>query len=215
MLQVDDRIGQVGRGAPQNMSDQLRLGTTRLHKQAEELLALPGAIRDRHDYGSWLARFYGLYEPLEHGLTAFSEWGTFGIPLPTPSHSALLARDIMTLGADPDKIPRAAFAILPELPTFAHALGALYVLEGATLGGKIILRDLRVRIGDPIDQASLFFGGRRDAAGPMWLCFRTALDGFGRAQPQSRDDVVAGAVSCFQAILSWFAPFRAGAAILP
>jgi heme oxygenase len=212
MLQDMTDPGWSAAAALPSLSDELRLRSAPLHEDAEVLLKLPGAIRDRQDYGAWLGRFYGLYEPLERRLADFPEWEAFGIPVAAPSHSALLARDIMTLGADPGAIPRAAAAMLPQLSSFGHALGALYVLEGATLGGRIILRDLQVRIGDPVDRASRFFGGRGEAAGPMWRCFRTALDGFGREQPQCRDDVVLGAQRSFQAILGWFAPFCAGVA---
>jgi heme oxygenase len=106
-------------------------------------------------------------------------------------------------------------ALLPDLPTFAHALGALYVLEGATLGGRVILRDLDARLGTSIAGATRFFGGRREAVGPMWLRFRALLDDFGRERPELHADVTAGAQHVFRAMLVWFAPFCAVAAGRP
>jgi heme oxygenase len=83
--------------------------------------------------------------------------------------------------------------VLPELPSFARALGALYVLEGATLGARVILRDLESRMRIAIFGATRFFGGRGDSVEPMWTTFRSAVDGFGQERPELRADVVSGA----------------------
>ena len=97
----------------------------------------------------------------------------------------------------------------PDLPTFAHALGALYVLEGSTLGSRFILRDLETRIGAQIAGATRFLGGRGEAVRPMWQSFKAALDNFGREKPDLRADVVTGAERVFRAILVWFRPLAA------
>ncbi len=185
----------------------LRAQTAPLHDQIEALLGLPAAICTRDDYVLWLARFLGLYEPLERALAGFPRWDTLGFASPLPRHSAWLAADLVALGADPAGVPRAPPGMLPDLPTFAHALGTLYVLEGATLGGRVILRDLVARIGVPITGATGFFGGRGQAAGPMWQSFRTALDAYGRENPGLCPDVVTGAERTFRALLAWFLPF--------
>jgi hypothetical protein len=50
------------------------------------------------------------------------------------------------------------------------ALG-LYVIERATLGGRLILPDLEPRVGASIAGATRFFGGRGEAVDPMWRSF--------------------------------------------
>jgi heme oxygenase len=190
-----------------SLSDELRTRTVSLHGQIEVLLGLPGVVRTRDDYVAWLGRFLALYEPLEHALAAFPAWEALALAAPSPSHTVCLAGDLAALGIDPGGVPRAAPASLPALPTVAHVLGALYVLEGATLGGRLILRDLRARLGAPIAGATRFFGGRGEAVGPMWQSVRAALDAFGRAQPQLCADVIEGAERTFRAMLDWFAPF--------
>jgi heme oxygenase len=202
-------------GEQSPLSVRLRAGTALLHRQTDELLGLPGAIRTRNDYGRWLSRFLGLYEPLERSMAGFAEWRTFESPPPPVSHSACIAHDLTALGIDPAGVTRAPPALLPALPTFPHALGALYVLEGATLGGRFILRDVEARIGGQIVGAMRFFGGRGEDVGPMWRSFRTALDAFGREQPLLRGDVLTGAEDVFGAILAWFAPPGIVAADLP
>jgi heme oxygenase len=191
-----------------SLSHQLRVRTAGLHEQIEIRLGLPNAIRTLDDYQAWLCRFLGLYAPLEQSLAGFGEWGDNGFTLPSPSHAACLAADLEAIGVDPAGVPRAPAALVPRLPTFPHALGALYVLEGSTLGGQVILRDIEARIGPRITGATRFFGGRGSAVGPTWQAFRTALNAFGREHPCIGADVTAGAESAFRAIAAWFAPFH-------
>jgi heme oxygenase len=42
----------------------------------------------------------------------------------------------------------------------------------------------------------------------MWNEFRDRLDDYGRDRPPSRNDVVAGAQSTFQSLLTWFSSAR-------
>ena len=193
------------------LSAQLRAETAPLHRQVEALLGLPGVIRTTHDYRMWLGRFLGLYEPLEHLLARFPEWDDISLAPWSCNQSSAIAGDLAALGIDPAGVAHVPEVLLPKLPTFAHALGALYVLEGATLGGRLILRDVEARIGAQIAGATQFFGGRGDTVDPMWQSFRATLDAFGRERSLLRADVVTGAQRVFRAILAWFAPFRAAA----
>lgn len=203
-------VRQRSADAVSSLSGQLRERTAPLHREIEAALGLPGAIRTHGDYQDWLGRFLGLYDPLERSLRTFSEWRSLGLLMSSRDHTGCLVGDLVALGVDPCALSRASPALLPDLPTFAHALGALYVMEGATLGGRIILRDLEPRIGASIAEATRFFGGRGEAVGPMWQSFRAALDEFGSFQPQLCTDVVVGAERTFRAMLVWFAPFYAG-----
>jgi heme oxygenase len=193
-----------------SLSVHLRERTSSLHRQIEVVLRLPEAIQTRNDYHDWLGRYLGFYEPLEAVLAIFPEWDVLGLEMATRSHTRCLVGDLVSLGGDPNAAPHATQAMLPELPTFAHALGALYVIEGATLGGRLILRDLEARLKQEIGDATHFFGGRGDSARPMWRIFRAALDSFGVEYPQLAADVVIGAERTFVAMQSWFAPFCDG-----
>jgi heme oxygenase len=190
------------------LSARLRARTDFLHEQTGVLLGLPDAIQTLEHYRGWLCQFLGLYESLEHSLARFREWGNHGFALPSPSLSDCLAADLATLGIDPAGVARAPPALLPHLPTFAHALGALYVLEGSSLGGRVILREVEVRIGPRITGATRFFGGRGTTPGQAWQAFKIALDAFGHEWPNLGGDVVSGAEGVFHAIIDWFAPLH-------
>jgi heme oxygenase len=192
-----------------SLSSQLRAETAVLHQRVEALLGLPMAIQ-RHNYGDWLNRFLGFYEPIEESLAAFPEWTAVGIET-NFSRSACAAEDLTSLGIDSAAAPRISAVSMPSLPTFAHALGARYVLEGAALGSRVILSDIRARIGSQIYGATRFFTGSGDATGQIWKSFRTALDRFGDQRPDLRVDVATGARLAFEGFLIWFTPFCADA----
>lgn len=202
----DDQCG----GATPSLSAQLREQTAPQHRQIEAVLRLPGAIQTCEDYRDWLARYLGFYGPLERAFAVFPGWDGLGLAMQSRGQACCLLDDLAALGANPAVAPRVSPAMLPLLPTFAHAIGAFYVVEGATLGGRLILRDLERRIGQQIVGATRFYGGRGDAAGAMWQAFRAALDGMGRERPRFCADAVTGAKHTFVAMQTWFAPFCAG-----
>jgi heme oxygenase len=186
------------------LSVRLRRTTAPLHAKVERVLGLPGAVRYRQDYCRLLGRFLGIYEPLEQVFQRFDDWDRLGLAPASHAHVVNLTLDLSALGIDLGRLPRAPPRMLPNLPTFPHALGALYVLEGATLGGRVILRALESRMGGQIAGASRFLGGQCAAAGPTWQSFRASLDDFGRAQPGRCVDVLSGADRMFRANLAWF-----------
>ncbi len=189
-----------------SLSSGLREQTAALHRATEARLGLPGAIRTRDDYTAWLARFYGLYCPLEAKLTALTSETALGPMLQQRKQTPQLREDLGALGINPDDLPLAPASILPLLPDFAAALGAHYVLEGSTLGGVLILRAVETRLGDAVAGAARFFGGRSNSVGPMWHSFSGQLDAYGQAWPSRRADVVTGARQTFEAMLLWCAP---------
>ncbi|MEI4264152.1 biliverdin-producing heme oxygenase [Roseovarius sp. D0-M9] len=191
------------------LSGDLRARTSLLHDQAEALLGLPDSITSRSEYADWLAHFLAFYDPLERAFGAFSKWDILE-PFSTKStHSRRLIRDLGALGFDLRALSHAPNARIPTMPTFAHALGARYVLEGSALGGKVILRNLQQRIGAEIAGATDFFGGVEPAPSSDWRVFKKALDRFGDQHPEAREDVLTGAEETFRALLDWFEPFVA------
>jgi heme oxygenase (biliverdin-IX-beta and delta-forming) len=172
------------------------------------LLGLPGAVRDIRHYRGLLERFYGLYEPLERSILEFAEWESAGLAPAVSGHSFRLLSDLSVLGTDVGRIPRVPPAVMPDLPTFPHALGALYVLEGSALGGKVIMREMDRSVKQQIEGATSFFVGRDPGLGLSWDSFRAALDSFGRANPALCEDVVIGAERVFAALRTWFGPAR-------
>ena len=64
---------------------------------------------------------------------------------------------------------------LPGIENEVQAQGALYVLEGSTLGGRGITKMLLRQCPWLTLQKLTFFNGYGAGTGPMWLSFHTAF----------------------------------------
>jgi heme oxygenase len=139
-------------------------------------------------------------------LRAFGQWPTIGIERAERQHAGRLARDLEALGKSPLQLADAPIESLPVLSGFSHALGALYVLEGSTLGSQFILRHLTSFLGDKIDAAHSFFQGYGEQTNNRWKEFRGSLDLFGVENQEEIPLVVLGAKRTFKAIADWMQP---------
>lgn len=86
---------------------------------------------------------------------------------------------------------------LPPLDTEAQVLGALYVLEGSTLGGQVIARQL-AKAGVPLQA---YFRGNGDATGPLWKSFCQLLTD--AATDDNSPEIVESARLTFQQLDAW------------
>jgi len=189
--------------ARDTLSRLLRIRTAAAHGAVEASLGLPQAIDSRAGYIACLRRFHGLYRPVEARLHAFAGWSSLGIDLATRSLAARLAADLGRLHADPDACPDAPPEATPDLPTFAHALGALYVLQGSALGGPRIRRHLIETGLEEHAERCAFFGAGGADVGALWRAFRDTLDRYGRTCPDTIPAVIAGAERTFVVVGRW------------
>lgn len=173
----------------------LREETADLHRRVEDAVGLPGSVRSRDDYVDVLGRFLRLHEPLEKRLSAVAwrqGWTELGIELGRHRRAHLLADDLKALAAAPSSRPAPPLA-LPRLRTFGEALGCLYVLEGSSLGGRMLAPAIRSVVGNvPV---RFLMGEDRAHPGP-WQDLRTALH---RVAAERADEVVLGAGETFAA----------------
>ncbi|NML63391.1 biliverdin-producing heme oxygenase [Massilia sp. RP-1-19] len=186
------------------LSVRLREETRLEHKSVEAACGLPGAVRHLSDYSSCLLDFYGIFSPIERHIATFTECSYLGLSMQKRARVPYLQQDLRLLNVDPDSWREAPAQALPALPQFAFALGALYVLEGSTLGGQIIMSALQAQLRIPVDIPGGFFAGRGEQTGPLWNEFRDALDVYGQQYPEASADVIVGAKRTFDAIGNWF-----------
>ncbi|HVK06901.1 MAG TPA: biliverdin-producing heme oxygenase [Armatimonadaceae bacterium] len=142
----------------------LREHTRPQHERLEARLDILERTRALGPYRTLLERMYGFYAPVEAALAPLLREGagwTYREKAP------LLARDLAALGVG-DVAALPLCEATPTLETPAQALGCLYVLEGATLGGQIISRHLRDAHGLDADRGAAFFHGYGPETGRMW-----------------------------------------------
>ena len=146
--------------------DQLRGATHARHVRLE---ALPSQRRLlARDYGldeyrSMLERLYGFYEGL-----GMAVGGDAFLGARLRERAELLARDLGDLGVtDAELLALARCVAFPPFDTLDRVLGCAYVIEGATLGGRVIVEHLQ-RAFARTPAPMRFFAGDGDATRVRW-----------------------------------------------
>lgn len=112
-----------------------------------------------------------------------------------PKLPALLADlDEQGLTYHPGLVAMTATLALPH--DLSATVGGLYVLEGATLGGRTIARHLRRRLGESLG-AARFLDFHSDQTAAAWKAFTAALNTLALHQALVPDQVIAGALAVF------------------
>jgi heme oxygenase len=188
------------------LSQELRMATHSLHQDVERALGLPEAIQSLADYIRCLRRFYQFYRSIETSFVSFTAWESAGIALEEYLRADRIAFDLEALGERPRQMSQmslAGSASLPLLPHFECAVGALYVVEGSSLGSQYILRHVVGVLGSQIDGADSFFRGRGAQTGVHWKQFCSLLDGYGIQHPDAAPLVIEGAAATFRSVGRW------------
>ena len=178
----------------------LRTATAEDHRRVEAVLDLMHPALDRDRLAASLATLHAFWAAAEEGLSRWahrSPADAARIDWPRRRRAHLYAADLRTLGATvagerPD---------LPDVRDTDEALGRMYVLEGATLGGTFIDRHLaslpalsgvRLRAFSP-------YGER---TGAMWQAYRRTTREHVAATGDA-DRVVRSAGDTFAALARW------------
>jgi heme oxygenase len=194
----------------------LRLETRGEHEAVERVLDLMSASLTHEGYRQRLQQFYGFYAPLESALQALSSqphdeadeaaWSR-------PVRSALAARlnktahlrqDLQYLGVMTEALPLCRN--LPPVSTPSEVLGCLYVMEGATLGGRIITQHVGAVLGITPATGGSFFEGYGADTGKMWRGMRLLLIDSAPDTP-TENTIVANAIATFASLRSWCESF--------
>lgn len=186
---------------PDSILARLRDQTRTEHDAIEAALGLMAASLTLDTYRRTLERFYGYYRPVEEAVHAAGGWDSRGLDLGEWRKTPLLEADLLVLGVDtPQRLPLCLQ--LPSIVSAAGAFGALYVMEGATLGGQFISRHTRQTLGVTPEAGGRFFYGYGDRTGEMWQTFRAALVAFA-ATEEIQNGVVEAAVETFRTLREW------------
>lgn len=190
----------------------LRADTRLEHDALEELLNLMSAALTAQTYRQRLEQFYGFYAPLELALQkslteTIDRFGNLNFSQTIHSvlevrlnKTACLQRDLQYLGANPEALPRCDD--LPPVDTQARVLGCLYVMEGATLGGRLITQHIQTTLEITPTTGGCFFEGYGCDTARMWretqqLIVASAFD------QTTETEIVKSAVRTFACLRRW------------
>lgn len=158
----------------QGISEQLKKVTRENHQQLEKLLViLLKQVATKEDYVRILRLFYSYFGALEDEINVYI--GAAELPdYHQRRKTQNIANDIKIMGGT---VPGKAKG--PDLPTIENplqAFGALYVIEGSTLGGKIIHQMMEKKINIRNTEGMSFFKGYGDQTESKWASFKEQLN---------------------------------------
>ena len=120
------------------------------------------------------------------------------VDIPKLSRGDLLALDLRQ-AKNVDQLIRPINVLPLCLHNKYEALGALYVLEGSTLGGQIIVKRLKSILGPHLSHH--FYTGYGEYTYPKWNNFMTHLSNcLAHSHPQNVQLVIDGAIKTFDSI---------------
>lgn len=175
----------------------LRAETRPYHDAVEQNLfnrALAAGTVTAEHTATFLAKMYGVLAPYENCLRAHAaEFGS-AWQLERRYRAHLILQDLPQLGyvGVPPHCP-----VLPPLHTKPALLGALYVLEGSTLGGQVLARQL-AQAGI---SATTYFRGHGEQTGPLWKEFCQQLDQ--EVTSDNRIETLHSAKLLFKCLSAW------------
>ena len=192
----------------------LRERTARIHAATEDLplmRALLAPAADAETYDRYLSALHGVYlavEPVLYANLSPALLSLLGVRPKLPA----LQQDRAALAMRLDASPRTLAALpAPGLPSRMRtavqdepaALGGLYVLEGATLGGRVIARRLRQQWGPDCEMPFAFLEFRGANPGSEWRRFGNGINLWCARHPDGDaarvgDRVIAGAIAVFE-----------------
>jgi len=153
--------------------DRLKTETRPAHDRIEKAIGLERIAASMEGYQDLLARFYGFHDAWEKAAEALAPDSAF---FQRRRKTALLAKDLAALGMRADAISRLPRCQpLMPLPSAAAVLGSMYVIEGSTLGGAIIARDVERRLGLTAETGCAYFRSYGRDTALMWKSFGAML----------------------------------------
>ncbi|WP_153801186.1 biliverdin-producing heme oxygenase [Foetidibacter luteolus] len=193
------------------LSARLKEETKAAHQSLEKAMVVYiRKVQTEEQYVRLLQLFYGFYRPLEERIARYVD-DSIMPEFNSRAKTGRLLND-MDNGAADDNI----LAVdLPVIESLAAALGAMYVLEGSTLGGEYIAKMLASQSGIKDSRLSFFnsYGNKRME---MWAGFIETINSYGNDSNISRQ-VVDSASQTFLKFKSWLIAFYTPveAAVLP
>jgi heme oxygenase len=156
------------------LADKLKTDTLTNHQQLEKMLVgRMKAIRSLQDYIALLQIFYSYFGGLEEQIDQYINEAEMP-DYQQRRKSAALAKDIKDLGGIP--VEKANGYALPAIQNTAQAYAAMYVIEGSTLGGKIISKMMAQQLRITDGSGLSFFSGYGDDTESMWDKFKQVLN---------------------------------------
>lgn len=179
------------------LDESLKARTREEHAALEKtFLQIIRGINSKVDYAELLLKLYGYYHALEKSMHPYLVESEV-VDYNSRRKSGQLMNDLDQLMSYRNDVHLCTE--LPGVNSYCSALGAMYVLEGSTLGGKIIAGMLSARLNS--NSGFGFFQSYGDATGEMWSRFKAYLKR--PFDPEQQEQVITSALLTFITFKNW------------
>lgn len=179
-------------------NEKLKQGTAEKHKRLEETelsKAMMSPALTLSGYNTYLQRMYNFIGPFEE--TYYNRLKEIVSDIDARKKAKSMLLDIERTGA----------ALKPQKPLMwfnanvstGFLLGALYVLEGSTLGGRFLYNNAHKVLQLTEQNGAAYFAGYGSETGAMWKNFINNLNDYAAAHPGEQQEIIDGANFTFDA----------------
>ncbi len=179
----------------------LKNGTRAIHARLERRLSIKTRLATPNAYSKHLVRLLGFY------VVAEARWAAPGA-IALDDYDArrkahLIAADLQALGLSPEAVGAVPLCDhVPEASDITSALGGLYVVEGATLGGQHLAPMANRSLGVSAERGASFLAAYGERSPAMWRRFGAAVESWCDTTAKI-ERAVGAARSVFLAIEDW------------
>jgi heme oxygenase len=189
----------------------LRKATDPIHQRLHAhkgLSSVADGTINRADYEMLLLRLYGFHKPFDGSFDHMDRILHKELELAERRRASSIVADLSALGCPSSVIESVEICGAVDIPRdIPRFLGALYVVEGSTLGGLQLARALDPLLGNRREGRQFFLGyGARH--GHMWQQFLRILDEYA-CDPSAQEPIIAGALETFSIFEQWMSGGRA------
>lgn len=182
--------------------EQLRAATSVSHKNLESLPVSASILSPRvthKDYANYLSLMHDAIKSIETYI--FPKLTAIVPDIENRRKLPAIEADLSVLGHKKENFET---IFDHENQSAGFALGIFYVIEGSSLGGRFILKNIEQALGYNETNGAAYFGGYGNKTGSRWKDFLHGMTAC-EAANDCGDDIIAGARFAFNAIHKHFA----------
>ncbi|MBE9461268.1 biliverdin-producing heme oxygenase [Dyadobacter subterraneus] len=151
------------------------------------------------DYQLYIAKLYGVTKACENDI--YPAISSVLTDIGQRFKSQLIEDDLRKTGFSKEQVANLpVFKFNPS--STADALGTMYVLEGSTLGGKILYKHINQVLRLNEETGASYFYGYGQQTGLLWKTFISTLANYA-VEENCEQQIISSAISTFNAIGHW------------
>lgn len=183
--------------------ENLRNSTSQSHTDLENLpvsLSITNPAVTLKEYTDYLSLMHDVVKDAEQNI--FNKLTTIIPDLDQRTKAGLIEEDLLFAGINKTTNTTPLSHSLPN-ESVAFALGIMYVIEGSTLGGRFILKNITQALGLDSEKGAKYFAGYGNTTGSHWKNFLNYMVKY-QEEHKCENEIIEGANFAFNEINRYF-----------